>query len=595
MSFTKPEFPPIDPGAFMAKPLMERMRLMTQHWTENGFGSPRMVHAIYIAKLVFFYAFGGVLIATVTSGLPAFWHIDQWWNQPIVYQKVILWTVLVEAIGVAGSWGPLAGKVKPMTGGILFWARPGTIRLRPWKWVPFTNGDRRTWFDVVTYVTFLVSVAVALFSPGVHSNSLSQALPHNISGLVNPALLVAPIVLLVGNGLRDRTVFLAARGEQYLPALFFFTVLSFVDMIIALKLLIVVVWVGAGVSKFGRHFANVIPPMVSNSPCMPFKAVKRAHYRDFPRDLRPSRLSHLMAHVLGTTVEIIAPLTLLFSTNKSVTVAAVVVMVAFHLFIISTFPLAVPLEWNVVFAYASIFLFLGFPARQGYAVSDMSSPWLTAAIAGALVFYPILGNFRPDKVSFLPSMRQYAGNWASAVWAFAPGAEAKLDKVTRTAHNQIDQFIAFGYEPQWADVTMQRIIAWRTMHSQGRGLFSVLLKTLPDIDTRAVREGEFVCNSLIGFNFGDGHLHNEDLIAAVQRQAAFEPGELVAVWVESQGWGSGVQHYKVIDAALGVIERGSWRVADAVEEQPWLPNGPIPTRVMWSLGGERTPEPSAVA
>jgi hypothetical protein len=269
----------------------------------------------------------------------------------------------------------------------------------------------------------------------------------------------------------------------------------------------------------------------------------------------------------------------------------VVVMVAFHLFIISTFPLAVPLEWNVVFAYASIFLFLGFPAGQGYAVSDMSSPWLTAAIVAALVFYPILGNFRPDKVSFLPSMRQYAGNWASAVWAFAPGAEAKLNNVTRSARNQIDQFIEFGYEPQWADVTMQRIIAWRTMHSQGRGLFSVLLKTLPDIDTRAVREGEFVCNSLIGFNFGDGHLHNEDLIAAVQRQVAFEPGELVVVWVESQAWGSKVQHYKVIDAALGVIERGSWKVSDAVKEQPWLPNGPIPTDVTWSLVDTRKPRP----
>jgi uncharacterized membrane protein YkgB len=396
-------------------------------------------------------------------------------------------------------------------------------------------------------------------------------------------------------GLRDKIVFLAARGEQYLPALIIFAVFPFVNMIIALKLLIVVVWVGAGVSKFGKHFANVIPPMVSNSPSMPFKWLKRTHYRDFPRDLRPSRLAHFMAHVLGTTVEIIAPLVLLFSTSRWLTVAGVVLMVAFHLFITSTFPLAVPLEWNMLFAYGAIFLFLGFPAWQGYAITDMSSPWLTAAIVAALVFYPILGNFRPDKVSFLPSMRQYAGNWASAVWAFAPGAEDKLNNVTRTARNQIDQFIGFGYEPKWAEVTMQRIICWRTMHSQGRGLFSVLLKTLPDIDIRVVREAEFVCNSLIGFNFGDGHLHNEDLIAAVQRQAAFEPGELVVVWVESQAWGSKVQHYRVIDAALGVIERGTWRVADAVQEQPWLPNGPIPTQVTWSLGTRRAPEPSALA
>ena len=129
---------------------------------------------------------------------------------------------------------------------------------------------------------------------------------------------------------------------------------------------------------------------------------------------------------------------------------------------------------------------------------------------------------------------------------------------------------------------MQSTIAWRTMHSQGRGLFSVLLKNLPDIDTRTVREAEFICNSLIGFNFGDGHLHDEDMIAAVQREAAFEPGELVVVWVESQGWGSKVQHYKVIDAALGVIERGTWQVADAVAEQPWLPDGPIPIEVTWT-------------
>ena len=388
-------------------------------------------------------------------------------------------------------------------------------------------------------------------------------------------------------GLRDKTVFLGARGEQYLPALVFFATLPFVDMIIALKLLIVVVWVGAGVSKFGKHFSNVVPPMVSNSPSMPFKWIKRAHYRDFPRDLRPSRVADVMAHVAGTTVEIVTPLVLLFSTNKWLTVVAVVVMVAFHLFIVSTFPLAVPLEWNILFAYACVFLFLGFPAANGYAVTDMSSPWLTVLIVAALVFFPILGNFRPDKVSFLPSMRQYAGNWASAVWAFAPGAEAKLNKVTRTAKNQVDQFVEFGYEPEWAEITMQSAIAWRTMHSQGRGLFSVLLKSLPDVETRTVREAEFTCNSLIGFNFGDGHLHNEDLIAAVQREVAFEPGELVVVWVESQAWASKVQRYKVIDAALGVIERGTWKVADAVKEQPWLPNGPIPTEVTWSLVTER--------
>jgi len=589
MGFTKPYLPDVDPDTFLTKPLMERMRILAIDWAENGFGSPKMIHTIYIMKLIVLFVIGGITVATATSGLPAFWHVTEWWNQPIVYQKIIVWTVLLEAIGVAGSWGPLAGKVKPMTGGILFWARTGTIRLRPWKWVPFTNGDRRNWFDIGLYLALLVSLAVALLSPGVHSDPLSKVLPDNTSGLINPALLVAPIVLLVLNGLRDKTIFLAARGEQYLPVMVLFTVLpysNFTNMIVALKMVIVVVWIGAGFSKFGKHFANVIPPMVSNTP-FAFKWIRRAHYREFPRDLKPSGLANFMAHVNGTTVEIAAPLILFFSTNKWVTIAAVLLMVGFHLFIISTFPLAVPLEWNVVFAYTTIFLFLGFPNWKGYAPWNMTPQWLALIIAAAVLFFPILGNLRPDKVSFLPSMRQYAGNWASAVWSFAPGSEEKLNRVTRSASNQIDQFIAAGYEPQWAEITLQKTIAWRSMHSQARGLFSLLLTHLPDVDTRTVREGEFVCNSLIGFNFGDGHLHDAELIRAVQREAEFEPGECVIAWVESEALGSGVQHYQLIDAALGVIERGTWKVADAVAEQPWLPNGPIPTDVTWSLSGTK--------
>ena len=91
--------------------------------------------------------------------------------------EAILWTVLLEAVGVAGSWGPLAGKSKPMTGGILFWARPGTIRLRPWRRVPFTAGDRRTWSTSSLYLALVFSLVMAIVLPGVHSDSLAAALP----------------------------------------------------------------------------------------------------------------------------------------------------------------------------------------------------------------------------------------------------------------------------------------------------------------------------------------------------------------------------------------------------------------------------------
>ncbi|RAJ62463.1 transmembrane protein DUF3556 [Streptomyces sp. Amel2xB2] len=595
MGFKTADFPPVDPETFLDKPLFERTKQLALHWVEFGFGSPKMIHTVYILKLLVLYAFGGVLVATATSGAGPFWDVGAWWDEPVVYQKLVLWTVLLETAGLAGSWGPLAGKFKPMTGGILFWARPGTIRLRPWRRVPFTGGNTRTVGDVLLYLAFLAALSAAVVLPGTHSDSLSAALPENTTGLVAPELLYVLIALYVLNGLRDKTVFLAARGEQYLPALVFFAFLPFVNMIVAAKLLIVTIWVGAGVSKLGRHFSPVVAPMVSNSPSVPSRWAKRAHYRDFPRDIRPSKLASFMGHVGGTTVEVVTPLLLLFSTNHWLTLAGVVLMVVFHLFITSTFPLAVPLEWNILFGYLTVFLFLGFPASDGYGVTDMSPPWLALAVTAALLFFPVLGNLRPDLVSFLPSMRQYAGNWASALWAFAPGAEAKLNSLEpRPTENQIDQLKAMGYEPKIAEITLQQTIAWRSMHSQGRGLFSVLATHLPDLDSRTVREAEFGCNSLIGFNFGDGHLHDEDLVRAVQERVGFAPGEWIVVWVESQAIHSPVQHYKVIDAALGVIERGYWRVADAVNAQPWLPDGPIPLTVTFRRGQhQQRTEPAA--
>ncbi len=178
-------------------------------------------------------------------------------------------------------------------------------------------------------------------------------------------------MLLVALGLRDKVFFLAARGEQYLPALIFFAFFPFVDMIVAAKLLIVIVWCGAAFSKFGRHFANVIPPMVSNTPWLFVKRIKRLHYRNFPEDLRPSERAVGLAHVGGTFVELVTPLVLLFSHNHTLTVAAVVLMLCFHAFIISTFPLAVPLEWNALFMYIAAFLFLGYPNQAGL------RPWAT--------------------------------------------------------------------------------------------------------------------------------------------------------------------------------------------------------------------------
>ena len=64
----------MNPEAFLAKPFLERVQTLALNWVDNGYGVPRMVHAIYIVKLVFFYAevttaFGRDLIPELDRGL----------------------------------------------------------------------------------------------------------------------------------------------------------------------------------------------------------------------------------------------------------------------------------------------------------------------------------------------------------------------------------------------------------------------------------------------------------------------------------------------------------------------------------------------
>src|SRR6201987_5713200 len=198
-------FPPVDPATFMEKPYQERLKALTRHWVDYGFGSPKVIMVMDLLKLRFFSVLGGVRVGTLPPHLTPF-DPTAWFFQPIFYEKAVLWTVLLECLGFAGSWGPLAGHFKPMSGGVHYYARRGTIRLAPGPGkVPFTKGDERTTFDVVLYAGLLAALVVSLALPGVHTHGIDQALASN-HGLVAPAGVIAVIVLLGTLGLRDKVL-----------------------------------------------------------------------------------------------------------------------------------------------------------------------------------------------------------------------------------------------------------------------------------------------------------------------------------------------------------------------------------------------------
>ena len=63
----------------------------------------------------------------------------------------------------------------------------------------------------------------------------------------------------------------------------------------------------------------------------------------------------------------------------------------------------------------------------------------------------------------------------------------------------------------------------------GRGLFTLAHRAMAgrDEDEYNLCEGEILCAMVLGWNFGDGHMHNECLIEALQERCGFEPGDVL--------------------------------------------------------------------
>jgi len=241
----------------------------------------------------------------------------------------------------------------------------------------------------------------------------------------------------------------------------------------------------------------------------------------------------------------------------------------------------VPLEWNVFMIFGLLFLF----GHYGdVPLSTLGDPLLIAILALTCVAVPVLGNFRPDLISFLPSLRYYAGNWATSQWLFRRegGAEAKLDqsvvKSAPTVRRQLEKF----YDDELIDVILYKGLAFRSMHSHGRALNALSMRAVEDIEDYDVREGELVAGVVLGYNFGDGHFHDQRLLAAVQERCRFEPGELRVVVLESQPAHLQRQRYRIFDAASGLVEEGWVNVADMIGRQPWLDERPFPVQPLES-------------
>jgi hypothetical protein len=408
------------------------------------------------------------------------------------------------------------------------------------------GGIRRTWLDVALYAALVVALLRALASPELDAWTLAP---------------IAALVPLLG--LVDRTTFLALRAEHYWTTTLCFLFAG--NWIAGAKAVQLALWFFAGFSKLNHHFPSVVGVMTSNSPFTGLGPLRRWMYRRYPDDLRPSRLAEVMAHA-GTAVELLVPLILVWASGGWPLIAGLALMIALHAFITSNVPMGVPIEWNLMVVYGGFALFWAHPEVS---VLDLGSAPLGAFLLVALAGVPLLGNLAPGRISFLLSMRYYAGNWAYGVWLFRGESYRKLDRLTKSSPWIADQLGRF-YDRGTTMGIISRVMAFRMMHLHGRALPRLLPRAVERLQDYEYLDGEIVAGLVLGWNFGDGHLHREGLLRAVQAQCAFEPGELRCIFVEAQPLGGKALAYRIHDAATGLMESGEIPVAPLREVQPWM-------------------------
>ena len=570
MGFLQPAPPPFDLDEWRARPFLARLKPNAQDWVLHGFGAPGIVYVLYTMKLIAFVVGGFLVTWATTPDLGGLTDFGRWWIVPMVFQKLTVWTLLWEILGLGSGSMQLTGRFSPLIGGVLYWVRPGTVRLPPWPdKVPFTKGYRRTVADVALYAGVLASAAYLLISGGEVQGARR----------LQPVAIIVLLSLWALLGLRDKVPFLAARPEVY-GFILLVSLFPLRHAIAGWQFVLFFIWAGAAMSKLNRHFPFVVAVMVSNTPWNRSARAKEKLYRHYPDDLRPSRAATLAAHI-GTVYEFGLPLMMMLTRGGTLQTIAIIGMIAFHAHILSTIPMGVPLEWNLFMIFGIAFVFGHYGVVP---LSTVGVPLLVLLILlGAVI--PILGNLFPEKISFLLSMRYYAGNWASSTWLFRKDtdAEGKLDRrVSKVARIGVEQ-LAKVYDRDTAQYVIEKGMAFRAMHSHGRALTGLLARAVDDVEGYLMRDGEIIAGIVAGWNFGDGHFHDHHLLEAVQEQASFEPGELRAIMLESQPIQTQRQRYRIFDAATGLLEEGWVDVAEMCRRGPWLEESwDFPVEVTWT-------------
>ena len=152
--------------------------------------------------------------------------------------------------------------------------------------------------------------------------------------------------------------------------------------------------------------------------------------------------------------------------------------------------MGVPLEWNVFMIFGVLSLFVG---HAHIGLRDLKHPVPVATLFVVIAGIVLLGNMFPRKISFLPGMRYYAGNWDTTLWCIKASASDKISRgIVAIASMPQAQLERFYGSPEAAQIPIYMGYAFRGFNTHGRALFTLAHRAMAgqNEDDYVITDGE---------------------------------------------------------------------------------------------------------
>ena len=207
---------------------------------------------------------------SLTPGLGGLGDIEDWWTEPIVFQKFAVWTLLWEILGLGAGSMPLSFRFVPPIGGPLYWLRRGTMRLPPWPRQGPTHGGLAPDACSTSSSTPGCSPRASPCSP---PRARTPRAPRQGACRRRASPSCSASSCCSGCATRSPSSAPAPRSTRRCSLVGLFPVDQW---IVAWQFIFVFIWWGAASSKLNRHFPFVVSTMISNAPWNRFEAASSA-------------------------------------------------------------------------------------------------------------------------------------------------------------------------------------------------------------------------------------------------------------------------------------------------------------------------------